>query len=179
MGPCVFFLLLGNTPTRCDPPKNNPPKKKGTHFVILWEIRWEKGEKKRLTKRATWYEEGEEDRSNTQPPPLYPLPSLSFPLPNTPDNIAETNAAVFGQSVLLAYHSFNSNLMKFLQFGWKMSKSIVYFFMKVLERDNSLTYQSYPTTNFLPFLSLLLVFFSLIVCTANLASSTPTNMSVQ
>ncbi len=113
------------------------------------------------------------------PLPYIPFPSLSFPLPNTPDNIAETNAAVFGQSVLLAYHSFNSNLMKFLQFGWKMSKSIVYFFMKVLERDNSLTYQSYPTTNFLPFLSLLLVFFSLIVCTANLASSTPTNMSVQ
>lgn len=91
----------------------------------------------------------------TPNPLLYiPFPSLSFPLPNTADNIAETNAAVFGQSALLAYHSFNSNLMKFLQFGWKMSKSIVYFFMKVLERDNSLTYQATPPRFFfssLPF----------------------------
>jgi len=49
-------------------------------------------------------------------------PSLPFPLPNTPDNIAETNAAVFGQSALLAYHSFDSNLMKFCNFVGKMSK---------------------------------------------------------
>jgi hypothetical protein len=56
------------------------------------------------------------------PLPISPSLSLPFPLPNTPDNIAETNAALFGQSALLAYHSFNSNVMKFCNFVGKCPK---------------------------------------------------------